>query len=317
MTQSDRAFRALAHSEPEVVMATLRVLAPGLVAHATPLREEDLLPTRLDALAPALDADWIAAVGLTAILHLECQGYRDAGFLTRLLRYHLLLTIRHPTRTVTTVALWLFPPSKAQSRRRIRRGDLTLRVTHLVLAHFDAEVLLASPRTACFAAGADAGAMSDEALCERVVAALAAGGASWYQRHMAVITAATKGRYETMTQAMERANMEPVIIEDFVTFGMERGEKIGRAEGKKIGRAEGKKIGRAEGKAVGRVEALLRVLAARGVALTEAQRAAVQACSELATLDRWITRAAICATAEEIFAPPKPRATRKARRAAT
>lgn len=128
--------------------------------------------------------------------------------------------------------------------------------------------------------------MRDEALCERVVSALAAGDAGWYQRHMAVITAATRGRYETMTQAMEPANMEPVIIEEFVTFGMERGEVRGR------------------------VQSLLRVLEARKLTLTDAERATRLACADLKTLDRWITRAATCTTAAAVFAPPQRRARR-------
>ena len=42
--------------------------------------------------------------------------------------------------------------------------------------------------------------------------------ASWYQRHMAVIAAAmhSKPRYALMVNAMENANLRPVLIEDLV-----------------------------------------------------------------------------------------------------
>ncbi len=70
------------------------------------------------------------------------------------------------------------------------------------------------------------------------------------------------------------------------------------AEGKAKGKAEGK----AEGEAKGKAEAILAVLAARGIALSAEARARVEACTDLAALDRWIVRAAVGASIEEIFA---------------
>jgi hypothetical protein len=40
---------------------------------------------------------------------------------------------------------------------------------------------------------------------------------------MAVVAAAMRKRYESMVPAMEQANLEPVIIEDLVKFGEDRG----------------------------------------------------------------------------------------------
>jgi hypothetical protein len=45
--------------------------------------------------------------------------------------------------------------------------------------------------------------------------------------------------------------------------------------------------------------------------VSDGERAAVLACGDLKTLDRWITRAATCTTAADVFAAPQ----RKARRA--
>lgn len=119
MALSDRAFHALAQHEPAVVLAALRVLCPAAVADATSLRPDDLSPTRLDALAPPMDADWVALAGARGLLHLECQGYRDASFDDRLFRYHLTLLLRHPERRVRTIALWMFPPAKVRRRGTI------------------------------------------------------------------------------------------------------------------------------------------------------------------------------------------------------
>ncbi|MFO0605379.1 MAG: hypothetical protein U0324_19520 [Polyangiales bacterium] len=74
MPLSDRAFHALAQHEPQVVLATLRVLCPELAARATPLDRDDLAPTRLEVLARPEDAGWLARLGDDELLHLECEG---------------------------------------------------------------------------------------------------------------------------------------------------------------------------------------------------------------------------------------------------
>ena len=49
-------------------------------------------------------------------------------------------------------------------------------------------------------------------------------------------------------------------------------------------------------------EAILKVLEARGVAVSEAQRQEILACHDLDRLDRWIRRAALAASADEVLA---------------
>ncbi|MCB9530297.1 MAG: hypothetical protein H6700_00810 [Myxococcales bacterium] len=68
------------------------------------------------------------------------------------------------------------------------------------------------------------------------------------------------------------------------------------------GRAEGEARGRAEGEARGRAEAVLAVAASRGLVLSTAERTLVAECRDLATLDRWVVRAATVERASEIFA---------------
>lgn len=53
----------------------------------------------------------------------------------------------------------------------------------------------------------------------------------WYQLHMAVITAHTRGRYDVMTRAVSRAGIEPIIIEDTLRIGEHRGIAKGVAQG--------------------------------------------------------------------------------------
>jgi flagellar biosynthesis/type III secretory pathway protein FliH len=84
---------------------------------------------------------------------------------------------------------------------------------------------------------------------------------------------------------------------DFARKYYGEGRAEGRAEGEAIGRAEG----RAEGEAIGRAEAVLNVLAARGIAVKPAVRSRVLSCGDIATLDAWLRRAVTVAAAEDIF----------------
>ena len=76
-------------------------------------------------------------------------------------------------------------------------------------------------------------------------------------------------------------------------------------------------IARVEGKAEGKQEALLAVLEARGLPISEAERAMVVGCTDLMTLGRWLTRAvAAPTTAEALARDPEPEANGAARPAA-
>ncbi|MEI8257074.1 MAG: hypothetical protein WCJ30_15480 [Deltaproteobacteria bacterium] len=128
------------------------------------------------------------------MIHVECQGYRDAGFVERLFWYHLLLVLRHRARRVRSIAIWVTRPSRSQRVEAFEHGDVTVRMTTVVLEEVPAVTLLASGETACFAPGADAGGLSDAELCQRAAAKMAESHAGYYQRHMAVVAATTAGR---------------------------------------------------------------------------------------------------------------------------
>ncbi|MEI8257444.1 MAG: Rpn family recombination-promoting nuclease/putative transposase [Deltaproteobacteria bacterium] len=72
----------------------------------------------------------------------------------------------------------------------------------------------------------------------------------------------------------------------------------GKAEGERLGEA----MGKAEGERAGRIAAIVAVLAARGVVVSAPARASIEGCTDAATLDRWIARAAIAASADEVVA---------------
>lgn len=70
------------------------------------------------------------------------------------------------------------------------------------------------------------------------------------------------------------------------------------SQGPQEGRAERLQEGRAEGLH----DALLRVLAARGVPVDGALAARIRACHDIATLERWLERALTVTSAEDLFA---------------
>jgi hypothetical protein len=77
-----------------------------------------------------------------------------------------------------------------------------------------------------------------------------------------------------------------------------KAEARGRADGEARGRADGEARGAVHAKA----EALLTVLAARGLGVTDPVRARVLACSDVPTLDRWIARAATAVAVDVVLA---------------
>jgi predicted transposase YdaD len=86
----------------------------------------------------------------------------------------------------------------------------------------------------------------------------------------------------------EVTQMAPSTDNTMLTIGeqlMERGRVKGHADGKAEGKAEG----------------VLAVLAARGLAVSEEQRARVLACADLAILDGWLRTAATCSETAALF----------------
>lgn len=288
MPKSDRAFRALARSQPDVIAGFLSAVAPGVVPMGTALEADDAAPTHIDALPPELDADFAARVAAADFVHVECQGYRDKGFPARLLWYHVGFALRNRgKRRVRTVAVWLTSPPKGPSKDAVAVDDITVKVTRVVLRDVKASALLSRPELACFAAGAHPEHRTADELCTEVAVALSARRASWAERHMAVVAAAMQGRYKSMVRAMEHANLEPVVIEDLVKLGEDRGRRKGLRQGLSQGRLAEER------------ETLRRVLALRKLSTSPEEAQRIDACTNLATLRRWLDQAIFAATAAE------------------
>ena len=99
------------------------------------------------------------------------------------------------------------------------------------------------------------------------------------------------------------ATLGPAVGEPLREVVMTEGERLialGEARGKAEGKVEGKAEGRAEGKAEGIAHAVLAVLQARGIAVSETARSRILSCTDVAVLDGWIVRAATASSAAEI-----------------
>jgi hypothetical protein len=83
--------------------------------------------------------------------------------------------------------------------------------------------------------------------------------------------------------------------------GIREGKLDGIREGKLDGIREGKLDGIREGICAGKRDALLRLLARTGIALSENDHARVQNCTDVATLDQWFDNAVGAKTAHDVF----------------
>lgn len=72
-------------------------------------------------------------------------------------------------------------------------------------------------------------------------------------------------------------------------------------EGKEEGKQEGKEEGKEEGKAEGKAEAILHVLGARGVEVSDSVRERITGCTDLDVLGNWLDRSLHAVHAEELF----------------
>jgi flagellar biosynthesis/type III secretory pathway protein FliH len=103
---------------------------------------------------------------------------------------------------------------------------------------------------------------------------------------------------KALSEAARKAlEMEPQI-EQFFSEAHRRSYDRGKAEGKAEGEAEGEVKGEAKGEA----KALMRILKRRGMAITDEQQHQIVACTDLATLDRWLDRALFVVSVDELLA---------------
>jgi len=68
-----------------------------------------------------------------------------------------------------------------------------------------------------------------------------------------------------------------------------------------VARREGQQAGKEKGRIQGHLEDLFAVLDVRGLQPTESQRAEMECCREVETLERWLRRAAVARHVDEVF----------------
>ncbi|WP_309887921.1 Rpn family recombination-promoting nuclease/putative transposase [Archangium sp.] len=83
----------------------------------------------------------------------------------------------------------------------------------------------------------------------------------------------------------------------------QRTEELMRSYGEEL-IEQGRQQGLQQGQAKGHAESVLRLLAARGVPVTEEARQRILTCTDLATLDRWFDRALTASTLSDVLAEP-------------
>ena len=59
---------------------------------------------------------------------------------------------------------------------------------------------------------------------------------------------------------------------------------------------------KAAAKALGKAEGVLKILEARGIAVSSGQREAILGCTDLERLDRWLLQAGVATSADEVMA---------------
>jgi hypothetical protein len=100
---------------------------------------------------------------------------------------------------------------------------------------------------------------------------------------------------------LDAAVADDAVVEALAAKGnraIRRREAAARREGEAQGEAQGKVRGEATGKA----KAILQVLDARGIAVSQSQREEILRCEDLDRLDRWARRAALASSADEVLA---------------
>ena len=115
--------------------------------------------------------------------------------------------------------------------------------------------------------------------------------------HREALALANEASFSPMELEAYRKVMDE--IQQAREYGEEK-EAKGFARGKTVGFAEGETAGITAAK----TGAVLAILAARGLAVNDAAHTRIATCTDVATLDRWIARAATAGSVEELFAAP-------------
>jgi hypothetical protein len=104
-----------------------------------------------------------------------------------------------------------------------------------------------------------------------------------------------------MERQPEAKGTYPLFAQQLIDRGKLEGLREGRLEGIREGKLEGLLEGRVEGRVDGTRRVLLRLLELRGIALGANARDCVNACTDLAILDRWVDNVLDAKTAADVL----------------
>lgn len=99
-----------------------------------------------------------------------------------------------------------------------------------------------------------------------------------------------------------RYMLDPIRDFPWLRHGYEQGIEKGIAAGMEKGIEKGIAAGKQQGLAAGLAQSVLFVLASRHIAVDDALRERILGCQDQALLTRWVARAAVATTAQEVFA---------------
>jgi predicted transposase/invertase (TIGR01784 family) len=118
-------------------------------------------------------------------------------------------------------------------------------------------------------------------------------------KNLSVVPAAlSEGPFREALEVTRTATFTPEEWEAYERAKMAEQDARGALA---VAHDEGVEEGVVKGELKGRREALLRLLARAGIALSDDDRARIQACSDVATLDRWIENVLGAKTAADVF----------------
>ena len=302
----------------------------------SPAFAADVLATALGVAVPAYDRAAVTSADLTALLSVEFRAdvvvelwARDADGKER----RVLAIVTESQLAVDDDKTFTWPAYATQARARLRCPAYVLvvavdpavaawaaqpievspglgtwrplvfgpraipRVTDPTFAHTHPELTVLSALAHAAGEG-DEG----EAIVRAVPAAMAALDAESGRAYLLLLRSALRS---TLRRLLEALMIEKTPFGEFeVPEWLLKAENAAKKKGLAEGLAEGRVAGRTEGLAVGQAEALLTVLAVRGIALDAEREAAVRACKDAATLTRWLRAAATATTAAAVFDAP-------------
>ena len=282
------------------------LLGHGLGVPVPPFREARVEDAQLGSVAPTeLQADLVVRLEgerPTAII-VEVQLGLDRDKVWSWPAYHATLRARLRCETMLVVVC-VDAAIAAWSSRPIPLGQPGSVFTPLVVGpgtvpEITAEAA-AAPELAVLSVLAHGQEESAEAIGKAALAAAArlddARAALYADLTLGMVHEAAKKALEAM---MASGNYE--YQSEFARKYFGQGRAEGEARGKALGLHEGLALGLQEGLTKGKAEALLAVLAARGLPVSPELRERVLGCTDIGRLEAWLTRAVSAASAAEVI----------------